>query len=530
MRWAVEHLGVDAVVFAGQGTTDHARAAIQLLSQGAPKRTVFTHTGWRRIEGCWVYLHGGGAIGGNGAVQGIEVDLPDALAPFVLPSPSDEARRACGKVLDLLRLGPTRLTVPAIACVIRAIIGGADFSYFLYGRTGRFKSELAALLQQFFGAGFDSRHFPANFGSTANHNEALAFATKDAVLVVDEFKPPASGSERERMYRDAARLLRAQGNRAGRGRMRADTTLRPEKAPRGLIAATGEELPSGESLRKRLVLEEVNEGDINSENLTLRQTDAADGWYAQFTSSFVSWLAQRYDEARKDFEDMVRDLRPSLRRNHPRTADIQAQLAASCSVLLCYLLEVGEIDECDAEWLKAVIGAALDDAMQQHDILSGLADPVGTFARLLSSAIAAGKAHIAHRGGTHPEGHEAACGWRLDGSSWQPQGDRVGWLDRDSLFLEPHAAYGAARRMVSDGSGVEVTVVTLERQLRDRKLLMATDPKRRTLTVRRKVEGRQQDVLHLSVSFLLLSAEENADKADIGLDGADDELGENAAW
>jgi hypothetical protein len=46
--------------------------------------------------------------------------------------------------------------------------------------TGRFKSEAAALAQQHFGAGLDARHLPANWSSTGNALEALAFTAKDA--------------------------------------------------------------------------------------------------------------------------------------------------------------------------------------------------------------------------------------------------------------------------------------------------------------------------------------------------------------
>ena len=43
------------------------------------ERTVYTHTGWRKLDGKWAYLHGGGAIGASGAVAGVETSLPAAL-------------------------------------------------------------------------------------------------------------------------------------------------------------------------------------------------------------------------------------------------------------------------------------------------------------------------------------------------------------------------------------------------------------------------------------------------------------------
>src|ERR1700686_3877198 len=61
--------------------------------------------------------------------------------------------------------------------------------------------------------------------STANFNEVLAFIAKDAVLVIDDFRPNAA--ERRRLEGEADRLLRAAANGAGRGRLKSDTSLRP---------------------------------------------------------------------------------------------------------------------------------------------------------------------------------------------------------------------------------------------------------------------------------------------------------------
>ena len=44
---------------------------------------------------------------------------------------------------------------------------------------GTFKTELAALAQQHYGAGLDARHLPGSWSSMGNSLEALAFAAKD---------------------------------------------------------------------------------------------------------------------------------------------------------------------------------------------------------------------------------------------------------------------------------------------------------------------------------------------------------------
>src|ERR1019366_6069958 len=118
------------------GIKDRVREAIQLLSsKQMAERTIYAHTGWRRLDGGWAYLHGGGALGATGAVTGVETSLPAALAPFSLPaSPTGaELRSAIRASLAVLDLAPDRVTVPTLGAVWRSILGAADFSLFIYG-------------------------------------------------------------------------------------------------------------------------------------------------------------------------------------------------------------------------------------------------------------------------------------------------------------------------------------------------------------------------------------------------------------
>src|SRR5262249_54808025 len=136
------------------------------------------------------------------------------------------------------------------------------------------------------------------WGSTGNSLESVAFACKDALLTVDDFAPHGGAADVARLHREAERLLRAQGNSAGRQRMRADGTLRPARPPRGLILSTGEDVPRGQSLRARLLVIEVERGDLDAAALTAHQRDAAKGLYAEAMAGFVRWLAPRYEDVR----------------------------------------------------------------------------------------------------------------------------------------------------------------------------------------------------------------------------------------
>src|SRR5205823_6105503 len=132
----------------------------QLLSGDIKRRDLYAHTGWRRIDGKHVYLHAGGAIGPVGPVADTGVSLSGNLSRYVLPDPTKgkNLARSMRTTLSLLELAPHSIVFPLLAATFRAAICQADFSVFLVGLTGVGKSELAALMQQHFGAAMDARN------------------------------------------------------------------------------------------------------------------------------------------------------------------------------------------------------------------------------------------------------------------------------------------------------------------------------------------------------------------------------------
>src|SRR5262249_27832522 len=139
MNWPTTAWEGKAVVHAGQGTRDHLRAAIELLSTGRTVRTVFLHVGWRQVGKEFVYLHAAGAIGPGGAVAGIDVLPPGALAGLELPAPSPADNQAAIRAsLGFLDLAPGPLTFPFLAATYRAPLGLCDFSLHACGPTGAF--------------------------------------------------------------------------------------------------------------------------------------------------------------------------------------------------------------------------------------------------------------------------------------------------------------------------------------------------------------------------------------------------------
>jgi hypothetical protein len=516
MGWVVPAWGTRAVVSAGQGTKDHLRAALQILSGDVPQRTVFRHTGWRKVGEAWVYLHAGGAVGADGLLDTIPVSLPEPLSGFRLPAvPRDaELRDAVRASLGLLRVGPDRATFPLLASVYRTVLGNTDFALHLAGPTGSFKSEAAALAQQHFGAGMNARHLPASWSSTGNALEALAFAAKDALLVVDDFCPTGTAADVQRYHREADRLFRGQGNHAGRQRMSADTSLRAAKPPRGLTLSTGEDTPRGQSLRARVLVLEVSPGDFGplppdaNPTLTTCQRDAAEGRYAVSLAGFVRWLAPQYEAVRARLHAEMVELRDQATGpgQHARTPGIVADLALGLRYLLLFARSADAISEKEFTNLWQRGWAALTETAAAQASHLASVEPAGLFLRLLSAAVASGYAHVADKNGNQPD-EPQRWGWRHDGyladdhtaPACKPQGVCVGWLLDGQVYLEPEASFAAVQRFARDqNESFTITAPTLRRRLKERGLLVTTDTGRGKLTVRRTLQGERRDVLHIA--------------------------------
>lgn len=529
MAWPAANLGVRGILYPGASIKDHARAAIQFLSGEPPVRTIFGHLGWRNLgEIGWVYLYPGGFLSSRPPewplwpqwpLSRVEVDLACGEKKYALPPPplAAETVVAICAVLRLLQLGPARLTFPLVAGAFRIAINTVEFALFLYGITGVFKSQLAALLQAFWGKEFDANHLPGSWSSTANSLEKLAYLFGYAVFVIDDFCPVGGAIDQQRMYRELDRVLRALGNQAGRGRMKADTSSRTTYVPRSLIVVTAEELPSRESGLARTLTLQVSPGDIDAGRLTACQRDAATGLYAQALSAFLRWAGGRLEDLRAQIaarRDVLRDSYHQSAR-HRRTGTTTADLMAGFEVFVQFATETGAVTPAEGRQLLDRCGDALLEAAAGHAEHLQAAEPAAEFIDRVRSALSSGKAYLSDRDGGVPDRSIAAAyGWRRSNPGetasptpdWKPLGIHIGWVDGCSTYLDPHAAIKAANEMSTETGRILFSVQTLGGHLKARDMLQSWDEGRGKVLVRRVLEGAQKKILHLRPGLLIAGA------------------------
>jgi hypothetical protein len=466
MNWVSDKWGLSARITAGQSAKDFTREAIELLSADAASRHLYAHTGWRKLPGGErVYLHAGGAIDATEAP--VEVELESGLEPYTLPAEvlsTPGLAQAVRMSLRFLELAPERITAPLLGAAYLAPLSEfvvPDFALWAWGPTGSFKSTIAALALSHFGS-FSETTLPGSFESTANAQERLLFLLKDTVAVVDDWRPAVSRGDASEMDRKAQRLLRAVGNRQGRGRMTSDTALRRSYSPRGMVIATAEALPEGpafESAAARSLSVNVSREEIDLERLSelQRSRDAL----SHAMAGYIRWIAARYEKLSQKmsaYRGGLRDrLRGELAGSHPRTPDAAAALITALTALEAHARSVGALDQRTGREFLAKASAGVMEAARAHTEATHGGDPATRFIEILRSLFEAGRVYVKHKEtGKQPLDWDS-LGWEeadeTSGELYSPRrgADFVGWAGEVHLYLDREAAYAAVAGFAARG-------------------------------------------------------------------------------
>ena len=252
----------------------------------------------------------------------------------------------------------------------------------------------------------------------------------------------------------AERVYRAQGNQQGRGRMRADATLKPTLYPRGLTVGTGEDLPAGKSLRARLMALEFGPDTLDWDQITTLQRLAAEGVFAEALAGFVQWLAPDYDTfLREELPARIAEQRERAAdsRYHRRTPELIASLHAGLYALLDFATDIDAIDAFEADKLNAEGWEALGEAADLQLPHQASADLPAQFLALLRSALTGGTAHVADAQDGNRPPEPWRWGWvrfeTADAERVAPGGDpgRLGCGRRPAARSQPRARSGPAR-------------------------------------------------------------------------------------
>ena len=246
----------------------------------------------------------------------------------------------------------------------------------------------------------------------------------------------------------AARILRAAGNRQGRGRLTKTSGTARTYAPRGVVIATAELGAMGKSAVARQLTVDVREPDLDLALLTDAQRDRTK--YSYGMRGFIEWVAESYDTLKADcIREMDERRRNADRGQHGRLADAANALYVAFDVALTYATAIGAISEARANDLCAEFATILPDMTRRQQEKITSEDPATKFISSLVSLMMGRKVLI--EGRKRPD---------LGGET------RIGWWNGTEINLIPESAYNAVMQFLGrSGEHFAASISDLGRDL-----------------------------------------------------------------
>jgi hypothetical protein len=251
---------------------------------------------------------------------------------------------------------------------------------------------------------------------------------------------------------------------------------------------------------------EVGPGDIDTAALSAAQSAAERGLLAQAMVGYIRWLAKWADgdDLYHYLAERQRLLRDIGHGEHTRTPANAASLMLGIETFLHFAVDTRAISQAEVDAHQHAAWEALMGLADAQASFMTNERPAQRFLLLVAAALSSGRVHVTTLEGHAPDNHRQTLGWRETdsfNSRWEPQGDRIGWVSGDDLFLNPEAAYATAQQLARTGMRpLTIKQETLGKRLDEAGMLVTKDPKRHTTRI--SVAGVRQRVFHLRTSAL----------------------------
>ena len=295
MNWITERWGSKCNVEAGRVIKEHIRHAIQTTAEEVKAEIIYSHSGWRKIDGKLKFL-----------LSGMEISCEtgdSTLKNYHFPYLIDENKINASYELLKSDLAPKEILYPLVAfqylaplCHLLSLTGYTPKTVLvLEGRTSSKKSTMAALMLSHFGD-FTHSTLPLTFRDTGNSVVERLFVSKDLPTVIDDFHPTTGGYEETSMLKTFQLIMRAFGDGTARASLNQRRELKEAKPPRGIGMVTAEYPPSiSESGIARCLEINITPTDVNMELLSSWQERAKIGDLGCSMKSYILWLESLLD-------------------------------------------------------------------------------------------------------------------------------------------------------------------------------------------------------------------------------------------
>ena len=462
MDWITQRWGIRPTISPGRNMKDYLKDCVQQISKDIDINTIYSHTGWTVQDNKYIYLHSKGGIGSDN----INTDIPLELSGYSFPKEVRDKKEAIDLSLETLNLAKHDITIPLLSMTYLAPLVGLiaegnrtpNFVLWVYGLTGSRKTSASLAFLNHFG-NFSSNIPPASFKDTANAIELKAHTLKDSLLLIDDYHPNIDGSDARKLASTAERILRMYGDRVGRSRMRADTTLNKTYKPRGMAIVTGEDLPKGASSTARYIGVEIKREDINLDILSKLQKEHKK--LAEAMAIYIDWISKNVELVQSFIDEKFDELKIKYKEEttHGRINDAVIWLSISFELLLTFLYEYMFICDDEIEELRLSNEQVIKNILKNQEALYRNQEVELMFIDPLEEMINLGKLCLL------PVKKQKDNNQIISNYA----GKFIGYYDKEFLYLYDSTMYAEVETFLKGkGQSISVSVNTLLKMLRDK--------------------------------------------------------------
>ena len=462
MDWITQRWGIRPTISPGRNMKDYLKDCVQQISKDIDINTIYSHTGWTVQDNKHIYLHSKGGIG----LDNVKTDISTELSSYSFPKEISDKEDAINLSLETLNLAKHDITIPLLSMTYLAPLVGLiaegnrtpNFVLWVYGLTGSRKTSASLAFLNHYG-NFSSNIPPASFKDTANAIELKAHTLKDSLLLIDDYHPNIDGSDARKLSSTAERILRMYGDRVGRSRMRADTTLNKTYKPRGMAIVTGEDLPKGASSTARYIGVEIKREDINLDILSKLQKEHKK--LAEAMAIYIDWISKNVELVQSFIDEKFDELKIKYKEEttHGRINDAVIWLSISFELLLTFLYEHMFICANKIEELRLSNEQVIKNILKNQEALYRNQEVELMFIDALEEMINLGKLCLL------PVKKQKDDNQIISNYS----GKFIGYYDKEFLYLYDSTMYSEVETFLKGkGQSISVSVNTLLKMLRDK--------------------------------------------------------------
>ena len=464
------------LVWRGKGNCAKLGEMMGLQCVDADTKTIYTHTGWKVIDGQRVFLNGGYSVTAEGLTDRYTVELATDLARCYRFIPCEDDTGECFKTLleRMPKAAPDWLIIPSLAYVfmsplnqmLRELGAEPSFAFYLIGKTGSFKSSWTKVLLSFFGRLGYAETAPCTFLDTQNAvGRKLALAA-DVPVALDDRRPASNAADKLRYESLEKFASSAIGDRAARGRADVTGNLRESYVARSNLIVTAEEafLNIGASAVARSVSVELAPNTIDLP--ALMELQERPEHLNKIMQLFLQWLIGSWDDLRACVLDKLAEYRAIFAdAGHPRLATAFSQLQLGYAMYLAFLQDHGQIDKLEAATMRARAQSVfLDMCEKQTEKVEG-EKPTRLFVELLREMLDTKQARLCD---IRPK---TVAGVTTEKE--MVMSTTVGYVDEQFIYLIPGASYAAVSAYYSKGGNTfPASSTSLWKMFRDEGLIM----------------------------------------------------------